>query len=163
MMGRFLAGSLSALLLAAAGIFWWQGHAPQGQAVVAAQPAPAAASDDSLPVGDPNAMDAAPPLPPSASPRTREERRFDHYDRDRDNIITRNEMMASRVRDFRKLDTDGNNLLSFEEWAAHTAVRFDTADADHDGKLTRVEFATTAPKRSNRSVAKCHEGSGKKL
>lgn len=152
-MGRFIAGSISALLLVAAGLFWWQGHASQEERVVAARPEPAAV--ESLPEGDANAFGEAPPMPPSATARTREERRFDRYDRDRDNIITRNEMMASRAKDFRKLDTDGNNLLSFEEWAARTADRFDSADANKDGKLTRPEFATTAPEKAKKPACKC--------
>ena len=79
----------------------------------------------------------------------------DHYDQDRDNIISRNEILSSRVKDFRKLDTDGNNLLSFEEWAGHTTERFDGADVNHDGKLTRVEFARTAPKPMPKANCKC--------
>ncbi len=76
---------------------------------------PAPRGDDLPGAGDPKAVGKAPPLP-QATARTREERRFDHYDRNRDGIIARNEMMASRANDFRKLDKDGNNLLSFEEW-----------------------------------------------
>lgn len=153
-MGRFIAGSISALLLVAGGLFWWQGRASQEPRTVAARPEPSAL-DDALPEGDANAMGEAPPMPPSATARTREERRFDRYDRDRDNIITRNEMMASRARDFRKLDTDGNNLLSFEEWAAHTGERFAKADANQDGKLTRPEFASTAPERPKKPACRC--------
>lgn len=103
-------------------------------------------------MGDPDAVGKAPPLP-SADKRTREEKRFDRYDKNRDNIIARDEMLSTRVKDFRKLDKDGNNLLSFEEWAVRTVDRFDGADANHDGKLTRAEFATTAPEP--KPVAKC--------
>jgi hypothetical protein len=152
-MARFIAGSISALLLVAAGLFWWQGRASQEDRAVTAKAEPPA--DDSLPEGDANAFGEAPPMPPSATTRTREERRFDRYDRDRDNIITRNEMMASRARDFRKLDTDGNNLLTFEEWAVHTGDRFATADANKDGKLSRPEFAVTAPERVKKPACKC--------
>ena len=51
--------------------------------------------------------------PPQAPKASREEMRFNRYDKDRDDLITRNELMSSRTRDFRKLDTDGNNLLTF--------------------------------------------------
>lgn len=153
-MGRFIAGSMSALLLLAAGLFWWQSHASREPASVTAEPDPPA-SDFELPEGDPDAVGDLPPGPPSATARTREERRFDRYDRDRDNVITRNEMLGSRVNAFRKLDKDGNNLLSFEEWAVRTADRFDGADANKDARLTRAEFATTAPKRSDKPDCAC--------
>lgn len=145
-MGRFLAGSIAALLLVAAGLFWWQGETDRAARPLVAQGG-AKAQAPALPgAGDPDARGAPPPAVPEADPRTREQKRFDRYDRDRDNRITRNEMMASRAAAFRKLDKDGNNLLSFEEWAVRTSDRFATADADRDGKLTRPEFATTAPK-----------------
>lgn len=111
---------------------------------VVAQPDLPPAVPPELPQGEANAMGAAPP-PPTADTRTREQRRFDRYDRNRDGIIARDEMLGTRVNDFRALDKDRNNLLSFEEWAVHTVERFDGADADHDGRLTRTEFATTAP------------------
>lgn len=153
-MGRFIAGSVSALLLAAAGLFWWQGRASDEPQTVAAMPdAPAGAVPD-FPVGDPNAQGTPPPVP-AATARTREERRFDRYDRDRDNIITRGELLGSRVKAFQKLDTDGNNLLSFEEWSVRTSDRFAGADADKDGRLTRAEFATTAPKRAPQPGCDC--------
>lgn len=88
--------------------------------------------------------------PPEASELTREQRRFFRYDRNRDLIITRNEMLSTRSDGFRKLDVDGNNLLTFEEWAVTTANRFDEADEDGDGKLTPREFATTARQPSSR-------------
>lgn len=152
-MGRFLAGSVSALMLAGAGLFWWQGQAalePERVAPPVTGPAPAPAA---LPEGDENAMGAPPP--PEATARTREEKRFDRYDRDRDNLITRAELLGSRVKDFRKLDRDGNNLLSFDEWAVRTEDRFAGADADRDGKLTRAEFAKTAPKAASPAKCRC--------
>lgn len=152
-MGRFLAGSIAALLLMAAGLFWWQGHASRESPVVEARAEPPPL--ETLPEGDENAMGEALPSVPTATSRTREEKRFDRYDRDRDGVIARNEMMASRVRDFRKLDKDGNNLLSFEEWASRTVDKFDGADANHDGRLTRAEFATTAPAPKPPAKCKC--------
>lgn len=154
-MGRFLAGSISALLLVAAGLFWWQGQARREPVAVAARPDPAPAVPEALPEGDPDAVGKAPPRPPAADSRTREQRRFDRYDRNRDDIIARDEMLGTRVRDFRKLDKDGNNLLSFEEWAVRTVDKFDGADANHDGRLTRAEFATTAPEPKPAAKCKC--------
>lgn len=157
-----MAGVVSALLLTAAGLFWWQAEAGQDAQPLIARGG-ARAQTPSLPgVGDPNAKGAPPPAIPQADPRTREQKRFDRYDKDRNGIITRTEMMASRTAAFRKLDKDGNNLLSFEEWAARTSDRFATADVSKDGKLTPAEFATTAPKRSSSKpsqppVCKCED------
>lgn len=145
-MGRFLAGSIAALLLVAAGLVWWGGQDGGNPVPLRAQALPAPQGPALPGEGDPDAIGKAPPLPPQASARTREEKRFDRYDRNRDNAITRNEMMSSRTAAFRKLDKDGNNLLSFEEWAVATSDRFAGADANQDGRLTRAEFATTAPK-----------------
>jgi hypothetical protein len=145
-MGRFLAGSIAALLLVAAGLFWWQGEADRQARPLVAQGG-AKAQPPSLPgEGDPAARGAAPPGPPAAAQRTREQRRFDRYDRNRDSAITRVEMLSTRSAAFRKLDKDGNNLLSFEEWAVRTSDRFAGADGNKDGKLNAAEFATTAPR-----------------
>jgi len=103
-----------------------------------------------LPEADPDALTIgpAPPTPPKAYKASREELRFNRYDRNRDEIITRLEMMSSRTDSFRKLDKDGNNLLTFEEWAVATSDKFAGADRDGNSQLTRTEFRTTRPKRS---------------
>lgn len=154
-MGRFVAGSVSALLLASAGLFWWTGQASRESVAVTARTEPADLSVEDLPEGDENATGAALPAPPSATAQTREEKRFSRYDRDRDGIIGRNEMLGSRVKEFRKLDKDGNNLLSFEEWAVRTVDKFDGADVNKDARLTRAEFATTAPAPKPQAKCKC--------
>ncbi len=154
-MNRFVAGGVAGLLMAAAGLFWWQGHAERQRdsaPVATSTPAPV---DEGLPEGDTNAFGAAPPMPPEARAEDREAQRFNRYDRNRDAIITRTEMLGSRTRDFKKLDTDGNNLLSFEEWAVKTADRFAGADGNGDGKLTRAEFATTAPTPEPKPKCRC--------
>jgi Ca2+-binding EF-hand superfamily protein len=110
---------------------------------------------DPLPEGDPEAVGETPPMPASATPESREQRRFARYDRDRDGIITRNEMMASRVKAFKVLDKDGNNLLSFEEWAVATGDRFAAADLDKNGRVTAAEFAATAPKPKPAAKCRC--------
>src|SRR5512139_2706131 len=104
-MGRFLAGSVAALLLVAGGLVWWQSRDDGNPVGLRAQPLPPR-GDDLPGAGDPNAVGKAPPVPQAAA-RTREEKRFDRYDRNRDNIVTRNEMMATRANEFRKLDKDG--------------------------------------------------------
>jgi hypothetical protein len=122
-MKKFAAGAAGILLLLTAGLFLWIGA--QGQDV----PIPA-------------------PPPPKAYKASREELRFNRYDRNRDETITRLEMMSSRTDAFRKLDKDGNNLLTFEEWAVATSDKFAGADKDGNGQLTRTELRTTRPKRS---------------
>lgn len=154
-MGRLLAGGMAALLLVAGGLFWWSGQAssdPAPQLALAALPPPAV---ESLPEGDPDSVGTAPPMPAEASPQSREERRFARYDRNRDGVITRIEMLGSRTKAFKALDKNGDNLLSFEEWAVATSDRFGAADKDGDAKLTPAEFATTAPKRATKPKCRC--------
>src|SRR3546814_1864328 len=73
---------------------------------------------------------APPPAAPEASEQKREERRFNRYDKDRDEAITREEYLASRRKAFAKLDVNGDGRLSFEEWAIRTTDKFAKADAD---------------------------------
>lgn len=145
-MREAILGVFGGLVLAGVGVFWWQGRA---QVEENAPPPPeveesAAVDPDALPETDPG--DMVGPAPPEASELTREERRFFRYDRNRDRIITRNEMLSTRSDAFRKLDVDGNNLLTFEEWATTTAQRFAAMDGDGNERLTPAEFATSAPK-----------------
>lgn len=154
-MRRFLAGGIGALLLAAGGLWFWQTQAMQENAIPAAPP-PVALSDK-LPEAGPNApaFGAAPPTPPEAPKASREEVRFNRYDRNRDELISRVEMMGSRTKAFKSLDKDGNNLLSFEEWATATGERFAGADANKDRLLTRKEFASTRPKAAAKANCRC--------
>lgn len=153
-MNRILLGALAALLLVAAGVFWWQGRAatergaPPPEMTLASGAVP-----DDLPTADGKGLRGAPP--PEADEITREQRRFDRFDRNRDGTVTRNEMLATRAAAFRALDADHNNLLSFEEWAVRTANRFKAADANGDLRLTREEFATTKPKEAAHPQCRC--------
>ena len=153
-MNRIVLGAVFALLLAGAGLFWWQGRA----ATESGAPPPSvaggeAASDEPLPYADANGLRGA--APPEADAVTREQRRFDRLDRNRDGRITANEMLAPRAAAFRKLDVDHNNLLTFQEWAVRTANRFSGADGNRDGALTREEFATTRPKPGKHPACRC--------
>ncbi|WP_084356108.1 EF-hand domain-containing protein [Novosphingobium lentum] len=152
-MNRIVLGAFAALLLVASGVFWWQGRA---QTARNAPPPSIAATDGAQPdAEDPPDEDGAGQHGaslPQASEESREARRFDRFDKDRDGRITRNELLAPRVKAFRKLDVDGNNLLSFEEWAVRTSNKFKGADHNGDGALTREEFVAT---KSKKSAAKC--------
>jgi hypothetical protein len=154
-MRQTVLGVFLGLMFAGVGVFWWQGRAEvQELAPPPPEPEQPAPAPDQLPLAD--ATDLEGPAPPEASELTREEKRFFRYDRNRDRVITRTEMLSTRSDAFRKLDKDGNNLLTFEEWAVTTAQRFEQADSDGDDKLTPAEFRTTAPKRKKRQPAcKC--------
>lgn len=153
-MNRMLVGALATLLLTAAGVFWWQGRAatergaPPPEAVFAS-----AAAVEALPTADVASLRGAPP--PEADEFTREERRFNRIDRNRDAVVTRTEMLIPRAAFFRALDKDGNNLLSFEEWAVRTSDRFYAADRNQDQKLDRAEFVATRPKRAAEPKCRC--------
>jgi hypothetical protein len=112
---------------------------------------------DAAPTGLPTADIAGleGPAPPEATELNQEQRRFFRYDRNRDQRITRDEMLSTRTTAFRDLDVDGNNLLTFEEWAVSTVKRFEGADADGNRELTQKEFATTAPKPSSTPRCSC--------
>lgn len=133
---RFLSGASAALLLVLAGFFAWKGLAQGEESPVPPPPAHGEATDG----------EAAPPAPPAADARTKEQRRFDRVDRNKDGRITLDEMYEPRRKAFARLDTNGDGRLSFEEWAVRTRDRFQGADANRDGALTRAEYATTAPR-----------------
>ena len=155
-MNRAVLGAFAALLLIAAGLFWWQGRA---ETEIGVPPPPESLDDEAEVAAAPGALPSADvrgkrgPAPPEASEATREQRRFARLDRDIDGRITRNEMLSTRTAAFRKLDIDGNNLLTFEEWAVATSNRFKGADRNGDLWLSREEFATTRP--PERAPARC--------
>jgi Ca2+-binding EF-hand superfamily protein len=77
---------------------------------------------------------------------SREEKRFNRADKNKDGKILLDELLQPRRKPFAKLDRNGDGRLSFEEWAASTVEKFKGADADRNGQLTRAEYASTAPK-----------------
>jgi hypothetical protein len=156
-MNRFLAGGLAATALLGAGFWLWQGKAMQEEPIPAPPPPVEIAAPLELPKPMANApkFGPKPPTPPQAAKTSREEMRFNRYDRNRDEIISRLEMMSSRTNDFKKLDKDGNNLLTFEEWATGTSKRFSNADGNRNGLLTRTEFTSTRPKPAAKPACKC--------
>lgn len=141
-MWRYIAGAGAAFLIAVAGIFLFRGSAAT-QFII---PSPPAAAEEVL-------VEDLPEVAPSAA-RSREQKRFDRYDKDRDELITRDEYLLSRRKAFAKLDTNGDGRLSFDEWAVKTTQKFSTADSDNSGALTRAEFRTTAPKPKKPSTGK---------
>ncbi|OWK29317.1 EF-hand domain-containing protein [Sphingomonas dokdonensis] len=144
-MWRFLAGGLAALLMVAAGWLLFSGRATTDPVLPPAPPARVAGQQPVI---------VEPPVP-EATERTREEKRFDRYDKDHDGRITRDEYLVARRKAFAKLDTNGDGRLSFEEWGAKTLTKFVTADGDKSGAMDRAEFATTAVKRKAKARPKC--------
>jgi hypothetical protein len=143
-MWRYLVGAAAALLLVGASIFLFRGSAAPKPELPRAPAAQAVAADGEA---------SLPEEAPRASDRTREQKRFDRYDKDRNDAIAREEYFAPRRKAFAKLDADRDGKLSFEEWAVRTTTKFAEADKDKSAVLTRAEFATTAPKR--RAAPKC--------
>jgi EF hand len=153
---RGLLGGLAALMLVAAGVFWWQGRAQtafDGEAPALPVTEASDEEPEDLPSADVDGMMGT--APPEATSVGRETRRFNLVDKDRDNRISRTEMLSGRARDFRKLDKDGNNLLTFDEWAHTTIDKFKGADGNADLFLTREEFVTTRPKERPKPKQKC--------
>jgi Ca2+-binding EF-hand superfamily protein len=134
-MMRYLAGVASALLLMAAAMIWWRGTSRAENPL----PAPIVAER----AGAPTLVLPVPAMPPQATEKTREEKRFSRYDKDKDGAVARDEYLAARHKAFAKLDHDGNGQLSFEEYTVKTAAKFAAADKDRSGVLTAEEFATT--------------------
>ena len=140
-MWRFLAGAASALLMMGAGIFIWKSVAQ---------------ADDPIPPAPPPLLvskTSGTELP--SADRSREEKRFDRYDKDRDDSVTRSEYLAPRQKAFTKLDRNGDGKLDFEEWSSRTTAKFDKTDADRSKSLDRGEFATTRVIRSPRVGCAC--------
>lgn len=151
-MWRYLVGGLAALLLSGAGWLLFFGEARSDSTARAATILPA------MPQSGPPSTDNTPVDLPEAPERTREQKRFGRYDKDRDGRITRDEYLVPRHKAFAKLDTNGDGRLSFDEWAIKTTARFADADRDRSGAMDAAEFATTAPKRkASRPTCRCED------
>lgn len=143
-MWRYLVGGLAALLLAGAGLMLFRGTAREP--ILPAMPAGLIQDE---------AGGALPDTAPEATPKTREQKRFNRYDKDRDGAITRDEYLANRRKAYARLDTNGDGRLSFDEWGVKAVAKFQTADADKSGAMNAGEFATTAVKRKAKVQPKC--------
>lgn len=139
-MWRYVAGGVAALLMAAVGWLLFRSEA-RPDVVLPARP-PSLSTRPAKAEAEMRAM------LPEAPERSREQKRFDRYDKDRNASVTREEFLVARRKAFAKLDVNGDGRLTFDEWAAKTTQRFATADADRSGALTAAEFAATRPKRS---------------
>ena len=96
-MQRMLIGGVAALFMAGGGLLVWQSMANQ-PSLIPAPPPPAVISDKLPEAGaDAPTVGPAPPTPPEAPKASREEVRFNRYDRNRDELVSRLEMMGSRT------------------------------------------------------------------
>jgi hypothetical protein len=145
-MWRYLAGGVAAMLMVAAGWMIFSGRARTEPVL---PPAPQAVTQSDAG----GAADEAPV--PEATEKTREEKRFDRYDKDRDGKIAREEYLVSRRKAFAKLDANGDGRLTFEEWGVKTLSKFAGADGDKSGAMDRTEFAATAVKRKAKPRCVC--------
>lgn len=145
-MVRFLAGAAACFLLMTGAFLLWQSHAQSSDAV---PPAPIAR----LAQGGPGINLKRIPDAPSADPKNKEHKRFDRADKNKDGTIALAELVEPRRKPFSKLDLNRDGKLSFEEWAVKTIDKFKTADSDRSSGLTRVEYATTAPKPKAKKAA----------
>jgi Ca2+-binding EF-hand superfamily protein len=93
--------------------------------------------------------------PPQASEKTREEKRFNRYDRDKNGGVAADEYLFSRRKAYAKLDSNGDGKLSFDEYAVKTITKFNGADKDRSGILTPAEFLTTRVVRAKPKSTNC--------
>jgi hypothetical protein len=141
---RFFAGVAATFLLMTGAFLIWQSRAAKGPALPEAPPARTAALFGS----------SAPLEAPEASAKTREEKRFSRYDKNKDGKVQADEYLAARHRNFDKLDVDHNGALSFQEYAVKGIEKFNAAGG-RKGWLSPAEFVATAPPRPNRKACSC--------
>jgi hypothetical protein len=143
---RFLAGAASAFLLLTGAFLIWQSHAEQRPSLPAA-PEPRAYSAALV-------SGAQPLEAPEASPKSREEKRFARYDKNKDGKVESDEYLAARRRNFDKLDVNRDGALSFQEYAAKGIEKFVSAGG-RKGWLTPAEFVKTAPPPPKHKTCSC--------
>lgn len=140
-MWRYLAGAAAAFVLMTGVFLIWQSRAARsggGNKVAAAEQS----SGPSFFGGD----NGRPLRAPEASAKTREEKRFSRYDKNKDGKVEVDEYLAARRKNFDKLDVNHDGRLSFEEYAAKAIEKFNGAGG-RKGWLSEAEFATTAAVR----------------
>lgn len=135
-MWRFFAGVAACFLLLTGAFLIWQSPAQQGPKLPDAPPARAASASLFAPE---TRLEA-----PEASQKSREERRFSRYDKNKDGKVQSGEYLAARQRNFEKLDADHNGALSFQEYAVSGIEKFNAAGG-RKGWLSPAEFVATAP------------------
>ena len=144
---RFLAGVASCFLLMTGAFLIWQSRAEHAPAFPSA-PEPRGYGTSLLSGGE------EPLRAPEADPKTRLEKRFSRYDKNKDGKVEADEYLAARRRNFDKLDLDHNGALAFPEYAAKGIEKFNAAGG-RKGWLTEAEFANTAPPAPKHRTCSC--------
>ena len=144
-MFRFLAGGAACLLLMTGAFLIWQSRAEHSNGFSAAQGAPGAGG---------SLFGGTPLRAPEASEKTREEKRFSRYDKNKDGKVEADEYLGARHKNFDKLDGDHNGALSFTEYAAKGIEKFATAGG-RKGWLSPAEFVATAPPPAKHKACSC--------
>jgi len=139
-MWRYLGGAASMLVLMGIGFFLVRELAAS-QVPMPEAPAEAAGAASRTPLKAPVADEA-----------TKEEKRFNRTDKDKNGAIAKSEFLSTRQRAFARLDSNGDGTVSFDEYAAKTSEKFAKADSDKSGVLDRREFATTRVIRKAKPV-----------
>jgi hypothetical protein len=142
---RFFAGAAACFLLMTGAFLIWQSRAAQAPGLPSA---PAARSAGSL-FGSDEPLKA-----PEANPKTKQEKRFARYDKDKDGKVETDEYLAARRRNFDKLDVDHNGALSFQEYAVKGIEKFNAAGG-RKGWLSAAEFVATAPPPPKHRTCSC--------
>jgi hypothetical protein len=143
-MWRFLAGVAATLILVTAGLFLWNARADRISPIPEAPQALASSNED---------VELA--APPAASEKTREEKRFARYDKDKNGAVAQAEYLAGRRKGFDKLVLNHDGRLSFEEYAVKGVQKFAAADKDKNGQLGATEFAATRVVRKAKPKRDC--------
>ncbi|MFL6764236.1 MAG: EF-hand domain-containing protein [Sphingomicrobium sp.] len=143
---RFFAGVAACFLLITGAFLIWQSRAAGGPGLPSAPAARPAGSS----LFAPDTLRA-----PEADPKTREEKRFSRYDKDKDGKVEAEEYLAARRRNFDKLDLDHNGALSFQEYAAKGIEKFNAAGG-RKGWLSPAGFVATAPPPAKRKTCSCN-------
>ena len=144
---RFLAGAAACFLLMTGAFLLWQSRAAERPGLPAAPPARAASG---FSFGGTGSLQA-----PEASPKSREEKRFSRYDKNKDGKVQAEEYLAARQRNFAKLDADHNGALSFAEYAVKGIEKFNAAGGKK-GWLSPAEFVATAPPPPKHKTCSCN-------
>lgn len=140
---RFFAGVAACFLLLTGAFLIWQSRAENAPGLPGAPAARAAGT---------SLFGETPLEAPEASAKTREEKRFSRYDKNKDGKVQADEYLAARRRNFDKLDLDHNGALAFQEYAAKGIEKFNVAGG-RKGWLSAAEFVATAPPPAKRKAA----------
>lgn len=140
---RFFAGVVACFLLMTGAFLIWQSRAESGPNLPDAPAARAALAGGGEPL-----------QAPEASAKTREEKRFSRYDKNKDGKVQSDEHLAARRRNYEKLDADHNGALSFQEYAVKGIEKFNAAGG-RKGWLSPAEFVATAPPPAKRKACSC--------